>query len=206
MTDIQTPERPQLATSESEGHATHKRILKAFEAMACTVGPKGVAMADLVQKLGISTRTLYRCFPNKSQLVTELIRSWSDHQLDRQQQRLNSSMTPRDRIHEAATQWFEHYGQFSDVFWQQLERDFPNAHDVYQQQYTEFLERSRENLTPYVKPELNADLVLSGLMVLLDHARDAGLCQELNITRRDALKQIIDVWADGALITQDVNG
>ncbi len=202
MADIKTPERPHLAISEADGNSTQKRILKAFEAMASTVGPKGVVMADLVQKLGISTRTLYRCFPNKSQLVTELIHSWSDEQFDRQQHRLGSRMTPRDRIHEAATQWFEHYGQFSDVFWQQLERDFPRAHQVYQQQYSEFLERSRQNLTPYVKPELNPDLVLSGLMVLLDHARNEGLCQELNITRRDALEQMIDVWADGALITQ----
>jgi AcrR family transcriptional regulator len=202
MSDLQTLERPNLATSDNEESITHKRILKAFETMACIVGPKGVVMADLVKKIGISTRTLYRCFPNKSQLVTELIRSWSDDQFDRQQQRLNSSMTPRDRIHQAATQWFEHYGKFSHVFWQQLERDFPDANEVYQHQYGEFLERSRQNLTPYIKPELNADLVLSGLMVLLDHARDESLCQGLNMTQHDALEQMINVWADGALITQ----
>ena len=71
------------------------RILTGFESMARDAGPKGVIMTELVTQLGISTKTLYRCFPNKSQLVTELIRSWSIEQIEHQQRRIQSTMTPR---------------------------------------------------------------------------------------------------------------
>ncbi len=146
-----TAELPEVSESLMK---MRTRILTGFEAMARDAGPKGVIMTELVSQLGISTKTLYRCFPNKSQLVTELIRSWSIEQKEHQQRRIDSTMTPRDRIVEASLNWLEHYGQFSAGFWLQLERDYPQAQAMYQREYDEFIERSRQNLTPFVKPQL----------------------------------------------------
>jgi len=192
-----TAELPEVSESLMK---MRTRILTGFEAMARDAGPKGVIMTELVSQLGISTKTLYRCFPNKSQLVTELIRSWSIEQKEHQQRRIDSTMTPRDRIVEASLNWLEHYGQFSAGFWLQLERDYPQAQAMYQREYDEFIERSRQNLTPFVKPQLNADLALSGLMVLLDHAGSMEICEQLDITRKTAITQMVNLWADGALM------
>ena len=178
---------------------TRERILKGFQLLAHDTGPKGVVMAELVAVLGISTKTLYRCFPNKTQLVTALIHSWANEQRQQQQTRMQSTLTPRERIVEAALNWMEHFGQFSGVFWLQLERDFPEAHALYQQEYDDFIERARQNLTAFVKPSLNADLALSALMALLNHADNIQLCDQLNLTRKVATTQMINLWADGAL-------
>ncbi len=202
---MQPPQTAEPATAElpevSENLVKMRtRIINGFESLARDPGPKGVVMTHLVSQLGISTKTLYRCFPNKTQLVIEMIRTWSIEQTQNQQRRIQSTLTPRERIVEASLSWLEHYGQFSDCFWLQLARDYPEAQALYQRQYDEFIERSRQNISPFVKPQLNADLVLSGLMVLLEHAGNLELCEQLNITRKTAINQTVNVWADGALI------
>ena len=72
------------------------------------------------------------------------------------------------------------------LFWQQIEKDFPEAHRIYQEGYASFLERARQNLTPFIRTDLEPTLALAGLMVLFTQASDGALCERLNITRRDA--------------------
>ena len=58
---------------------------------------------------------------------------------------------------------------------------------------------------PLNLPFLNTDFALSNLMALIDQANDQQLCHQLNITRKDALLQAIDVWAVGALRDPDAD-
>ena len=88
--------------------------------------------------------------------------------------------------------------RFSEQFWQQLERDFPAAFRLYQQQYQSFLKDSRHNLVDAVRADLDPQLALSTLMRMIQHAANPQLCEQLNLTRRDALRQVIDLWAQGA--------
>jgi len=89
-------------------------------------------------------------------------------------------------------------GRFSEQFWLQLERNFPEAFELYQQQYQAFLERSRQNLLALIREDLNPDLALSTLMSMINHAIDSQLCDQLNLTRKNALLQVIDLWTQGA--------
>jgi AcrR family transcriptional regulator len=187
------------APSPNKADADRHRILVAFERRASVAGPRAVVIAELVRGLGISTRTLYRLFPNKAAMVDALMVSWAQLWAERQQQGLEEGLGPRQRIEYAALNWLEHSSKFSEEFWLQLQRDFPAAHQIYQNEYAAFLERSRENLSPAVRPDLNPDLALLTLMTMIDGAADSKRCEQLNITPRDATLQIIDIWASGAL-------
>lgn len=186
---------------ESKADAMKQRVLAAFEAQARTVGPRGVVMAELVRELGISTKTLYRHFHTKADIVAALMQSWAQAWIEQQHLRMQIGLDPRSRIEQAAIHWLDHTSAFSDQFWLQLERDFPQAYVIYQSEYAAFLERSRQNLKGMIRAELNPDLALSNLMALIAHASDRDLCEQLNITRKDALLEAIDLWACGALDT-----
>jgi len=124
--------------------------------------------------------------------------TWSEHWLSLQQRGFSDGLGPKQRIETIAVNWVEHMGRFSEQFWVQLERDFPEAFEVHQQQYQSFLERSRQNLLALIREDLNPDLALSTLMNMINHAIDSQLCDQLNLTRKNALLQVIDLWAQGA--------
>ncbi len=178
--------------------ALRQRILAAFERQARVVGPRGVIISELVAELGISSKTLYRHFDTKDHIVRELMTAWSDRWFTLQQRGLTDGLGPKQRIETIALNWVEHLGRFSEQFWLQLERDFPEAYQVYQQQYKTFLERSRHNLVEVVREGLSPDLALSTLMSMITHATDAQVCDQLNLTRKNALLQVIDLWTQGA--------
>lgn len=188
---------PPVAPLDKEA-ALRQRILEAFEHQARVVGPRGVIISELVAELGISSKTLYRHFDTKDHIVCELMTAWSDHWFTLQQRGLTDGLGPKQRIETIAVNWVDHLGRFSEQFWLQLERDFPEAYQVYQQQYQTFLERSRHNLVKVVREGLSPDLALSTLMSMITHATDAKVCDRLNLTRKNALLQVIDLWTQGA--------
>lgn len=189
------------ARAKAKEESSKARILAEFERQACTLGPRGVGMAELARRLGISTKTLYRHYSNKVELVSALMKSWENEWTQRQQSNIKRSRPPQDRIQDAALRWLNHTSKFTPVFWQQIEKDFPEAHDIYQQGYANFLERARQNLIPYIRKDLEPTLALAGLMALFTQASDSALCERLNMTRRDAVTQSIQLWAAGALET-----
>jgi len=182
----------------SKDSTLRQRILKTFEDQARVAGPRGVIISELVSELGISSKTLYRHFDNKEHIVYELMTVWSEHWLSLQQLGFSKGLTPKQRIETIAVNWVEHMGRFSEQFWLQLERDFPEAFEIHQQQYQGFLERSRQNLQALIREDLNPDLALSTLMSMINHAADSQLCDRLNLTRKNALLQLIDLWTKGA--------
>jgi len=194
----------QLAPLDKDS-ALKQRIIEVFERQSKAVGPRGVVITELVSELGISSKTLYRHFATKADIVNELMNSWAESWFDRQQQGFDEGHSAKQRIETMAIHWIEHTGQFSPQFWLQLERDFPAAYTIHQQQYQAFLERSRQNLSASIRDDLNADLALSGLMALITHASDSDLCNQLNMTRKDSLTQVIDLWAKGALRPELLN-
>ena len=187
-----------LASGDNDG-ALRQRILESFERQDRIVGPRSVVISELVAELGISSKTLYQQFDSKAHIVSELMTAWADHWFALQKRGLSEGQGPRQRIEMVAVNWMEHMGRFSDQFWQQLERDFPDAFQLYQQQYQTFMKSSQKNLQEAVRKDLDPNLALSTLMRIIQHASDSQLCDQLNLTRKNALLQVIDLWAQGAL-------
>jgi AcrR family transcriptional regulator len=188
-----------LKITPSKPDVSRQRILQAFEHQAKAAGPRGVSMAALVSELGISTRTLYRLFPNKSALVTALMKSWASDWTELQGDNVKLSLPPAERIKTVALRWLDHRATYSALFWQQLKRDFPDAQRYYDREHQHFLQRSNDNLRPFIREELNPDLALSNLMTLFHQASEVSYYESFNLTRKDAVVQSIELWIRGAL-------
>ncbi len=190
---------PVIMANGDNNSITMQRILDIFERQARTVGPKRVVMAELVRELGISTKTLYRLFPNKAEMVTAMMQRHAEKRSLRQQEGLDRGLGPRARIECMAIEWLEYTSQFSEQFWLQLERDFPKAHEIFTRQQRKFLKRSQENLTSAIRQGLNADIALTMLLEMIVKSTDAEYCERHNVTRREVLAQAIEIWSLGAL-------
>src|SRR5688500_12199962 len=54
-----------------------EQVRREFSARARKSSPRAVVMADLARDLGISTKTLYRLFPSKADLMRRLLERWA---------------------------------------------------------------------------------------------------------------------------------
>lgn len=201
MEPVPIPSQPESSSQPKKPAKPeqHAHILSAFEEMSRTHGPRSVVMGELAKTLGMSTKTLYKSFPKKKQLVAALMEKWSAELLANQSQRISEGMVPQKRIEVAAVEWLEQTSQFSEVFWSQLERDFPDAYAIYEKERREFLNRARTNLANSICDDLNPDLALSNLLAIIGNSSNPHLCDRLNLTRKDAMIQAVELWAKGAL-------
>ena len=184
---------------ESRHDRIRDQILDAFEARCLDRGPKAVSMASLVAEVGISTKTLYRLFASKSDILVALMQRWARSSALQQHDGLAAGLAPQQRITNAALAWLDTHGRFSEQFWQELARDFPDAQAVYGQEYQAFLQRSRSNLLGDIREDLAPDLALSCLMALIHHATESAVHTAVKLDRAEALVQAIDLWSVGAL-------
>jgi AcrR family transcriptional regulator len=184
---------------ESRHDRTRDQILDAFEARCLDRGPKAVSMASLVAEVGISTKTLYRLFASKSDILVALMQRWARSGALSQHDGLAAGLAPQQRITNAALAWLDTHGRFSEQFWQELARDFPDAQAVYRHEYQAFLQRSRSNLLGDIREGLAPDLALSCLMALIHHATEPAVHTAVKLDRAEALVQAIDLWSVGAL-------
>jgi AcrR family transcriptional regulator len=175
------------------------RILEAFAERARTNGPRAVVMAELARDLGISTRTLYQQFASKAEIVEEIVAIWTAEVDAEQQALIDSELSIRDRMIEAAASWIAGQDRFSEAFWLQIASDFPEASRILAQQVRKSLAFARHQLAAEIHEGLDVDLALSLLKGSVLHALDPRRCDRLGLARQDAVRQAVELWCRGAL-------
>jgi AcrR family transcriptional regulator len=157
-------------------------------------------MAELARELGISTRTLYRHFPSKAELVACLMDRWADEIERDHRARLDAkTRSPYREMLEAAELWLDGQCGFSATFWAQLERDFPVAWQRYQDRLRAILDEGRASLMDFIRDDLDKGLAMTLMQAALVAAADPERCEALGITRKEAVRQAIEVWVRGTL-------
>ena len=73
------------ATTKTEANKAHKRknIIAATQKRIREAGFAGVSMADIAKEAGVATGTLYRYFPSKQALCTEVFRIYTEIEVGR---------------------------------------------------------------------------------------------------------------------------
>jgi len=175
------------------------RILRAFGERVRGSGIRAVVMAELARDLGISTRTLYRHFPTKSDLVLALTRRWAERLEEMQRRRFSSGQSPLTELHAAAQTWVGLSSELSSAYWLELERDHPEAHAILVRQVGRNMGRARRRLAPLVREGLDPDVALRLLRAAVAEAADPAACEALGVTRQEATRTAIEIWARGAL-------
>jgi AcrR family transcriptional regulator len=175
------------------------RALHALGERAQVVGLRSVSMADLARYLGISSKTLYRCFETKDAMVYALIERWIEHLFGDVREHYGQS---RGDALTALKQWGEAWvrgvQRFSPAFWSELERDHPDAYAAYIDAVRELRDEARASFAGDVRPGVPPEFAQAMFLSMVRTAADPIFSERYAMTRRDAVLAAIDLFALGA--------
>jgi AcrR family transcriptional regulator len=158
-------------------------------------------MAELARDLGISTKTLYRLFPTKADLVHRLLERWAG----RFEQDLESGMGSADELPFAeqllrtSEVWRASRRRFSAQFWDEVERDYPASAALLQDARERLRAQVKVRLGPHIKPGLHPELALELFDAVLAGALDPAVRRRSGVDGRTAVRNAVRIWSSGAL-------
>ena len=178
------------------------RILREFSARARRNGPRAVVMADLARDLSISTKTLYRLYPTKADLVHRLMRSWAkrfETDLDSETEGADDETLFVDQLLNTSEVWRASRRRFSNRFWEELASDYPDSYALLADARGRFRARILERLGSRMAPGVNPDLAIELFDALLARAIDSDVQRRLGVDSRTAIRNAVQIWTTGAL-------
>jgi AcrR family transcriptional regulator len=178
-----------------------KQILDAFSARAKHVGIRGVMMVELATELRMSAATLYKRFASKEALAMACVDRWA-HELGASEAARRDPSGRRvgfEQFMHWVDAWAEANAALSPVFRRDLESDYPVVWRRYRQVVTERKKRGAALLRPLVKSELDKDVALAVLDLIFTAVLDPEFADRLRVSRHDAIRMAVSIWAGGAL-------
>jgi AcrR family transcriptional regulator len=189
-----------MEPEQSVGSDIRLEILRTFSERARRLGIRSIVMSELCSGLGVSKKTLYRYFASKEEMVEAVMERWEN--------RLKSPDDPiahppdGDPIN-ALKAWIERWSgtdaNYSDVFWHDLERDYPALYARYRQAILERSAEVRRLLSPMLRPGISDEFALQSYRALVDGAKDPAFADAVGMTRKQAMLTALDVLLRGML-------
>jgi AcrR family transcriptional regulator len=189
-----------MEPEQSVGSDIRLEILRTFSERARRLGIRSIVMSELCSGLGVSKKTLYRYFASKEEMVEAVMERWEN--------RLKSPDDPiahppdGDPIN-ALKAWIERWSgtdaNYSDVFWHDLERDYPALYARYRQAILERSAEVRRLLSPMLRPGISDEFALQSYRALVDGAKDPAFADAVGMTRKQAMLTALDVLLHGIL-------
>jgi len=175
------------------------QVLEAFARQVRELGLRAVTMSGLAKSLGISTKTLYRHFSSRTELLNALVQDHMQAFNQRRMERLLRGENPHRRVELQSLEWLALQAELGETFFVQLAREYPQAYALYREKMRAFLNSARNTLGPELRKDLNAEHALKMLLDLIQNTPSYQQCEGLGMTRKQALVQAIDIWARGSL-------
>jgi AcrR family transcriptional regulator len=173
------------------------KIIEAFARKAKVLGIRSISMGDLASTLRMSTKTLYKYFTNKEELVHELIVRW--------EARVHKPISayPTSDLMEILRYrikvWVENDAQFSTAFWLDLKTGYPALYKVYIDSLHESMRAMRERLTPYLRDDVDVEFAWSCYFTLMTDAARRKTFEKVGMTREQCVFAAFDFWVAAAL-------
>ncbi|HVW26859.1 MAG TPA: TetR/AcrR family transcriptional regulator [Polyangiaceae bacterium] len=195
------------ATRRNKGAAgaapdpVRERILDAFSAKAKNAGIRGIMMAELATELRMSAATLYKRFPSKEALAMACVDRWID-ELGAAEAAKRDPKAPRggfDQFMHWIDGWADAIASLSPVFFHDLENDYPVVWRRYCEAVGERKSRGAALLRPLVKTGLDKEIALAVLDLILTTVLLPEFADRLHVSRHDAIRVAVSIWAGGAL-------
>ena len=193
--------RKKQAPTRQDAQQVRERILAAFSERAKRSGIRGIVMAELLQELRMSASTLYQHFPSKNDLVTASVERWAG-EIAGDAFTGKPSKDARviyDQLIAWAEAWAEAQARFAPAFISDLQRDYPEAWEIFQRHVTTSKRNGGARLTPGLKPGLRPEIALALLGLILTHITDPELPDRLRVSRHEFIRTAVSIWAGGAL-------
>lgn len=177
-----------------------ERILGEFSTRARRSGLRAVVMADLARDLQISTKTVYRIFPTKAALVHRMMERWAGRlDADLGASDTDDRLPFADQLLQTSEVWRSSRRRFSPVFWDELERDYPDAFEVLVAARARWRDAILARLGPHMVEGLVPEVAMELFDAAIAHALDPKVQERLGIDGRTAVRHAVNIWANGAL-------
>lgn len=185
---------------QSDQAAEH--ILDAFSARAKRAGIRAVMMVELAAELRMSASTLYKRFPSKEALVLASVDRWADELAAAEAARRAAGPPVRDAFEQFmhwVDAWADANAAISPAFIRDLQSEYPSAWRRFREVVRQRQEQGAALLRPVLKPELDERVALAVLKTILYGALQPEFAAPLGISRREALRSAVSIWAGGAV-------
>jgi AcrR family transcriptional regulator len=191
-----TSKRPRLPQDQLK-----QQILEAFSAKAKREGIRNVMMAELASELRMSPSTLYKLYPSKEALTLACVDRWADElgAVEAAKPHPGAQRDGFEGFMHWVDAWAEINGHISPAFARDLRSDYPTAWKRFQSVIHERQERGAELLRPVLKPDIDERVAFAILKMLLDEVLRPEFADRLRISRHDAIRSAMTIWAAGAV-------
>ncbi|MDX1491879.1 MAG: TetR/AcrR family transcriptional regulator [Pseudohongiellaceae bacterium] len=186
VSSLESKSDPELAFS----------IVEAFSRRAKTSGIRDISMADLASDLRMSTKTLYKVFANKRELVQELVIRW-EMRIRKPIEKYKGDLLTVLRYWVKV--WVDNDAQFSTQFWVDLKSDFPDLYQVYVSSLYNRMGAMKERLSPYLKSDVNAEFAWSSYFILMTASAQAKTYEKIGMTKEQCVFAAFDFWMRAAI-------
>lgn len=179
-----------------------QRIIDAFIDRAKDVGARAVSTDEIARVLSISKKTLYKQFSSKELIVKAVLDNWA--QVVQQPVEFKAGDNPKQVLLKSTAEWRDNEELFCTKFWEDAGEDYPALR---QQYYDTMFERMRpvsKQLRAYRKPNLDDALVREVYYILVMKITDKSFFNNISLTPKEALLQIVELWLDGCFNLPEV--
>ncbi|MDD9968736.1 MAG: TetR/AcrR family transcriptional regulator [Myxococcales bacterium] len=178
-----------------------EQVLAVFSTRAKRDGIRSVMMGELATELRMSASTLYKLFPSKEALTLACVDRWA------KEVAASEASTPdpkngRDefeRFMHWLDAWADANAELSPAFTRDLKSDYPEAFARYRDVIRSARQQGAALLRPALKPEVDERVALAVLRTLLDQTIQPEFADKLRISRHEAMRSAVTIWASGAM-------
>lgn len=181
--------------------AVRERILSAFSTRAKRDGIRAVMMGELARELRMSASTLYKHFASKQALTEACVERWALElaAAEAAEPDPRAKRDPFEQFMHWLSVWADANASLSPAFARDLRTDYPAAHGRFREVIAERRRRGAALLRPALRDDIDQRVALGILGLLLDEVLKPDFADRLRISRHEAMRSAVAIWAGGAL-------
>jgi AcrR family transcriptional regulator len=193
--------RQRSRRSRVDPELVRAQILEAFSVKAKRLGIRALMMTELATELRISASTLYKLYPSKEALSMACVERWAN-ELGAAEAAKRNPKSARDGFEQYmhwVDAWADANATLSPVFMRDLRTEYPSVWQRYRDIIRERKTRGAALLRPLLKPDVDERVAFALLNSVFAMVHDPEFAERLHVSRREALRSAVSIWAGGAL-------
>lgn len=179
-----------------------EQILEEFSSRAKRFGIRALIMTELATELRMSAATLYKLYPSKEALAMACVERWADELGAADAANANHPKLGREGFEQYMhwiDAWADANASLSPAFVRDLQTDYPAVWQRYKDVVNERKRRGAQLLRPLLKPSVDERVAFAVLDTILSTVIAPSFSERLRVSRREALRSAVMIWAGGAL-------
>ncbi len=171
-------------------------IVEAFAKLASEKGIRSISMSELAKQLRISTKTLYKTFTNKGELVHEMVVRW-ERRIHKPIDNYGNDLVATLRYWVKV--WVENDARYSTAFWVDLKSDYPLLYKVYVDSLYNRMDAMKKRLTPFLKDDIDHEFAWASYFILMTASSQPKTFKKVGMTREQCVYEAFNFWMNGAV-------